>query len=63
MRLSRTPVDPTWLDAQLAELERLVERGVGGELVAALDRIVSEPRRSVTLVQEAGAASGDAHLP
>jgi FlaA1/EpsC-like NDP-sugar epimerase len=45
MRLARPPVDPVWLEAELAELERLVEVGAAAEVVAALDRIVGQPRR------------------
>jgi hypothetical protein len=45
MRLSRPPVDARWLEAELVELERLVESGVAADVVAALDRIVGRPRR------------------
>ena len=44
-RISRPPVEPLWLDEELASLERLVEEGDGVELVAALTRIMREPRR------------------
>ncbi|MGL6280007.1 MAG: polysaccharide biosynthesis protein, partial [Gaiella sp.] len=45
MKLTRAPVDATWLEAELVELERLVEAGAAAEVVSALDRIVAEPRR------------------
>lgn len=44
-RLSRPPVDPEWLDARLAELERLADEGDTLEVVAKLGAIVREPRR------------------
>jgi FlaA1/EpsC-like NDP-sugar epimerase len=45
MRLSRPPVDPDWLEAQLAELERLADEGDTLEVVAKLGSIVREPQR------------------
>jgi hypothetical protein len=45
MRLSRPPVDPEWLDAQLAELERLANEGDTLEVVAKLGSIVRKPKR------------------
>jgi FlaA1/EpsC-like NDP-sugar epimerase len=45
MRLSRPPVDPDWLAAQLAELERLAGEGDTLEVVAKLGAIVREPKR------------------
>ncbi len=44
-RLSRPPVDPEWLQAQLAELERLAEEGDTLEVVAKLGSIVRKPQR------------------
>ena len=46
MLLTRAPVDRDWLDAELGELERLVEAGDTLEVVGALSRIVREPRRA-----------------
>jgi FlaA1/EpsC-like NDP-sugar epimerase len=43
LRLSRPPVDPDWLDMQLAELERLADEGDTLEVVAKLGTIVREP--------------------
>lgn len=56
-RITRPPVEPAWLEAGLATLERLVEEGEALELVGALSRIVREPRRagSSTVVGAAGA--------
>jgi FlaA1/EpsC-like NDP-sugar epimerase len=45
LRLSRPPVDPDWLEARLAELERLVDEGDTLEVVAKLGAIVREPVR------------------
>jgi len=45
MRLSRPPVDPEWLEEQLAELERLADDGDTLEVVGKLRKIVSEPQR------------------
>jgi FlaA1/EpsC-like NDP-sugar epimerase len=39
------PVDPSWLDEELAELERLVESGETVEVVARLGEMVRTPRR------------------
>jgi FlaA1/EpsC-like NDP-sugar epimerase len=43
--ISRPPVDPDWLEAELALLERLVEDGETLELVGELRRLVEDPRR------------------
>ncbi|HEU5244292.1 MAG TPA: polysaccharide biosynthesis protein, partial [Gaiellaceae bacterium] len=45
LRLSRPPVDPEWLAAQLAELERLADEGDTLEVVGKLRNIVREPQR------------------
>ncbi len=44
-RIARPPVEGTWLDEELAVLERLVGSGDAAALVAELRRIVAEPRR------------------
>ncbi|MHB8469004.1 MAG: polysaccharide biosynthesis protein [Gaiellaceae bacterium] len=44
-RLSRPPVDPSWLTLELVELERLAEEGDTLEVVAKLGSIVREPVR------------------
>jgi FlaA1/EpsC-like NDP-sugar epimerase len=46
MLLTRPATDAEWLDAELAELERLVDAGDTLEAVGALNRIVKEPRRA-----------------
>ncbi|MGH3011959.1 MAG: polysaccharide biosynthesis protein [Gaiellaceae bacterium] len=45
LRASSAPIDPTWLDDELAELERLVEAGETVEVVARLTEMVRAPRR------------------
>jgi FlaA1/EpsC-like NDP-sugar epimerase len=45
LRVSRTPVDPAWLEAELARLEHLVTEGETLELVGELRRVVTEPQR------------------
>jgi FlaA1/EpsC-like NDP-sugar epimerase len=45
LRVSRPPVAADWLDAELSELDRLVEAGETLELVGALARIVRSARR------------------
>ena len=45
LRLSRPPVDPDWLDDQLAELERLADEGDTLEVVGKLRNVVRDPKR------------------
>ncbi|HZT94562.1 MAG TPA: nucleoside-diphosphate sugar epimerase/dehydratase [Gaiellaceae bacterium] len=45
MRLSRPPVDPDWLEGELAELERLADEGDTLEVVGKLRNVVQKPRR------------------
>jgi FlaA1/EpsC-like NDP-sugar epimerase len=45
MRASRQPVDPDWLDLQLEELERMVERGETLDVVSKLATMIREPAR------------------
>jgi FlaA1/EpsC-like NDP-sugar epimerase len=56
MRASRPPIDPVWLDAQLAELQQLVADGDTLEVIAKLSAMVREPKRE-TVVPPAPAAS------
>jgi FlaA1/EpsC-like NDP-sugar epimerase len=42
---SQAPIDPAWLDAQLRELEYLVEGGETLELVATMTAMFREPQR------------------
>ncbi len=44
MSVTRTPVDPDWLDAQLVELRRLVDAGDTLELVSRLSAVAGTPR-------------------
>jgi FlaA1/EpsC-like NDP-sugar epimerase len=43
--LTRVPVEAMWLEAELRELERLVDEGDTLEISAALSRMVSQPTR------------------
>jgi FlaA1/EpsC-like NDP-sugar epimerase len=52
LRCSCQPVDPDWLDDEIAELERLVEADEPLELVAKLNEIVREPRRVAVAAAE-----------
>jgi FlaA1/EpsC-like NDP-sugar epimerase len=63
MRLSRPPVDASWLDGQLAELERLVEEGDTLEVVAKLGTIVRTPRRVKAPEPQAQPSADAAVLP
>jgi FlaA1/EpsC-like NDP-sugar epimerase len=47
LRLTGQPVDPFWLEEQLAELERLVDAGETLDLVQKLREMVAAPRRIV----------------
>jgi FlaA1/EpsC-like NDP-sugar epimerase len=44
--ITRSPIDPDWLEAELALLERLVADGETLELVGALRRVVEGPKRA-----------------
>jgi FlaA1/EpsC-like NDP-sugar epimerase len=59
MRLSRPAVDSGWLEAELAELERLADEGDTLEVVAKLNSIVRDPRRE----DPATATASSAALP
>jgi FlaA1/EpsC-like NDP-sugar epimerase len=52
LRCASQPVDPLWLDEELAELERLVEVGDADEVVARLAEMVQAPRRVGTAAAE-----------
>jgi len=52
--ITRPPVDPEWLESELALLERLVEEGETLELVGELRRLVGEPRRERAGAPESG---------
>ena len=45
LRCASRPVDPAWLEDELAELERLVDVGETVEVVARLSEMVRAPRR------------------
>jgi FlaA1/EpsC-like NDP-sugar epimerase len=44
LRVSRRPVDASWLEEELAELERLVDAGETLELISRLSTMMREPR-------------------
>jgi FlaA1/EpsC-like NDP-sugar epimerase len=46
LRCATQPVDPAWLDEELADLERIVEGGETVELVSRLAAMVRAPRRA-----------------
>jgi FlaA1/EpsC-like NDP-sugar epimerase len=52
LRCASQPVDPLWLDDELAEIERLVELGEADEVVARLAEMVHTPRRVGTTAAE-----------
>jgi FlaA1/EpsC-like NDP-sugar epimerase len=54
------PVDPLWLDDEVAELERLVEAGETVEVVARLGELIRRPHR---LDESAKAAAAEASAP
>jgi FlaA1/EpsC-like NDP-sugar epimerase len=45
--VTRPPIDPHWLDAELDRLDSLVEAGETLEVVGQLNAIVAAPRRAV----------------
>jgi FlaA1/EpsC-like NDP-sugar epimerase len=53
--LTRDPVDPAWLDLELAELERLVEEGDALEASAVLGEMVGRPARITDPAREPAA--------
>jgi FlaA1/EpsC-like NDP-sugar epimerase len=57
MRLSRPPIDESWLHEQLDDLARLADEGDTLEVVAKLGSIVREPKREILLAPEPSGAS------
>jgi FlaA1/EpsC-like NDP-sugar epimerase len=60
LSVTRPEIDAAWLDAELAELRRLVESGATLDLVGRLAAMVREPRRNgagAPVADTAGAAS------
>jgi FlaA1/EpsC-like NDP-sugar epimerase len=60
MRLSRAPVDASWLSGELAELERLADDGDTLEVVAKLGAIVRRPKRETPTALPAGLPHSEA---
>jgi FlaA1/EpsC-like NDP-sugar epimerase len=52
LRAARPPIDVEWLDEELAELERMVERGETLDVVSKLASMLREPRRVGSAVLE-----------
>jgi len=52
LRAARPPIDVEWLATELAELERMVERGETLDLVSKLAAMLREPRRAGSAVLE-----------
>jgi FlaA1/EpsC-like NDP-sugar epimerase len=52
LRCATQPVDPAWLEDELADLERLVEAGETVEVVSRLAAAVRAPRRARTAAPE-----------
>jgi FlaA1/EpsC-like NDP-sugar epimerase len=60
LRLSRPALDPAWLEAELAELERLADEGDTLEVVAKLDAMVKSPQRERVAAATADPRSSEA---
>jgi FlaA1/EpsC-like NDP-sugar epimerase len=52
LRAARPPIDVEWLDDELTELERMVERGETLDVISKLAAMLREPRRAGTAVLE-----------
>ena len=52
LRAARPPIDVEWLDEELVELERMVERGETLDVVSRLATMLREPRRVGSAVLE-----------
>ena len=52
LRAARPPIDVDWLDEELVELERMVERGETLDVVSRLATMLREPRRVGSAVLE-----------
>jgi len=63
MRLSRSPVDPAWLEREIAELEQLADEGDTLEVVAKLGSIVRSPTRIEMPTPPASFEPGDRVAP
>jgi FlaA1/EpsC-like NDP-sugar epimerase len=59
MLVTRSPIDQTWLEDELDDLQRLVEAGETLELIGRLNTIVAAPHRN-GVVEEDGAGAAQA---
>jgi FlaA1/EpsC-like NDP-sugar epimerase len=58
MLVTRPPIDAAWLEAELDELDRLVEAGETLDLVGRLSSIVAQPRRNDVLAGDGAGTAG-----
>jgi FlaA1/EpsC-like NDP-sugar epimerase len=63
LRAATAPVDPLWLEDELAELERLVENGETVEVVARLAELLRSPQRLGTTAAETQAPAAAVSPP
>jgi FlaA1/EpsC-like NDP-sugar epimerase len=63
LRAASRPVDPAWLDGEVAELARLVEAGETVEVVARLAEMMRDPHRLEVTATEAEAPAAAATPP
>jgi FlaA1/EpsC-like NDP-sugar epimerase len=61
LRASSAPIDPAWLDEEIAELARFVEAGDTVQVVARLAEMVRAPRRVQLPAPEAAASAAAAN--
>jgi FlaA1/EpsC-like NDP-sugar epimerase len=52
LRAARAPIDVEWLDEELTDLERMVERGETLDVVSRLTAMLREPKRAGSAVLE-----------
>ncbi len=52
LRATRVPIDPAWLEDELADLERMVGRGETLDVISKLSTMMREPRRLSSAVLE-----------
>ena len=52
LRAARAPIDGAWLDEELTDLERMVERGETLDVVSRLTAMLREPKRAGSAVLE-----------
>jgi FlaA1/EpsC-like NDP-sugar epimerase len=63
LRVASAPIDPAWLDDELAELERVVDGGETVQVVARLAEMMRRPQRLEGTAAEATASTAGATPP